>query len=100
MARYAYLWEFRVAEAQRPAFERQYGPEGAWVRLFRQAPGFIGTILLKDRSDPSRYVTVDRWETVDAHREFLARYAREYRELDEQCAGLTISETRIGEFCE
>jgi heme-degrading monooxygenase HmoA len=98
MAGYTYLWEFRVDEAQRPEFERHYGPEGTWTRLFRRAPGFIETLLLHDQSDKSRYVTVDRWQSIEEYRAFMERFCREYRELDQQCATLTASGESLGEY--
>lgn len=100
MAGYTYLWEFRVDETRRSEFELHYGPEGTWTELFRRAPGFIETILLKDRSDESRYITVDRWWSIEEYRAFQAQFSREYRELDERCAALTTSEKSLGEFRE
>lgn len=98
MAEYAYLWEFHVQPECRAQFERHYGPEGTWAALFRQAPGYLGTLLLQDRSDPLRYVTIDRWQSLEAYRAFRARFARQYEELDRQCAGLTAREAPLGEF--
>ena len=44
-----------------------YGPEGDWARLFRTAPGFLGTTLLKGEGPPPEYLTLDRrCETLTA----------------------------------
>lgn len=32
-----------------------------WARLFRAAPGYRGTELLRDEEAPGRYLTIDRW---------------------------------------
>ena len=37
------LWEFRIQEGRGAAFEELYGPEGGWVRLFREARGYERT---------------------------------------------------------
>jgi hypothetical protein len=37
-ARITALWEF----------ESRYGPEGDWAQLFRRAPGYHGSELLRD----------------------------------------------------
>jgi hypothetical protein len=42
------VWEFRVPARQRRAFEKTYGPEGAWVQLFRTGEGYVRTELLRD----------------------------------------------------
>jgi heme-degrading monooxygenase HmoA len=79
-------------------FRRLYGPEGAWVRLFRQAPGYLETHLYRDRSDEARYLTIDRWESEDAFRRFRARFADEFERLDGEGEDLTLEETSLGEF--
>jgi heme-degrading monooxygenase HmoA len=98
MARYCYLWEFHVRPERQAEFERRYGPDGEWVALFRQAPGYIGTQLLRDRSESLRYVTIDRWESFEAYRTFRSQFSRQYEELDRMCEGLTTHEAPAGEF--
>lgn len=98
MAIYTYIWEFHVKPDVREAFERHYGPKGTWAELFRKAPGYIETLLLRDRANACRYLTIDRWQSVEAYHGFKAQFSREYEELDEQCAGLTTQEISIGEF--
>jgi quinol monooxygenase YgiN len=97
---YAYLWEFLVEPDQRGEFEQQYGPRGAWVSLFRQAPGYLGTLLLRDSANPRRFITVDRWQSAAAYQSFCSVFARQYAELDAQCEGLTVKETCLGSFDE
>jgi heme-degrading monooxygenase HmoA len=100
MARFTYLWEFRVAPSAQAQFEFEYGPRGSWVALFREALGYIETILLRDNADPLRYVTVDRWENEDAHNAFRSAHHKEYLEIDRRCQGYTTSEREMGEFTE
>ena len=98
MAGYATVWEFRVHSERRHEFERHYGPQGSWVDLFRQAAGYLGTELLHDRSDPLRYLTIDRWKDADAYRAFRAGFARQYERLDAACEGLAAQEAALGEY--
>ena len=79
-------------------FESHYGPDGSWARLFRQSPGYLGTELWHDRVDSLRYVTIDRWASGDAWKEFRARFAADYERLDRECEGLTAREAPLGEF--
>lgn len=95
---YSYLWEFMVEPARQAEFERQYGPGGSWVGLFRQSPGYIGSELLKDRASPLRYVTIDHWASIEAWREFRTRFAESYEVLDRQCEELTVHEAALGEY--
>jgi heme-degrading monooxygenase HmoA len=98
MAAYTYLWEFLVHPEYAAEFTQVYGPDGAWVSLFRRASGYIDTTLLHDRHDPNRFLTIDRWESAQAHAAFRAACAREYAQLDARCAHLTAQERALGEF--
>jgi heme-degrading monooxygenase HmoA len=97
---HTYLWEFTVKPDHLEEFRRQYGPQGPWVALFRKAPGYLETLLLQDRANPLRFITVDRWESVEAQRSFRSAFAREYAELDVRCAHLTAQEVSLGDFDE
>lgn len=89
------LWEFAVAPARQAAFESRYGPEGDWAQLFRRAPGYLGSELLRDGTDTLRYVTVDRWEDAEAWRAFRRRFADEYERLDRESEALTTHEAPL-----
>jgi heme-degrading monooxygenase HmoA len=92
------LWQFDIAEDKVDAFEAAYGPEGSWAALFRRAPEYLGTELLKDAYVPGRYVTIDRWQNEEAFRAFRAQHDPDYEALDRACDPLTSSESRIGAF--
>ncbi|HEY7825621.1 MAG TPA: antibiotic biosynthesis monooxygenase [Candidatus Acidoferrales bacterium] len=92
------VWEFVASPGQTLEFERCYAPDGRWAELFRRAPGYRGTSLLRDAEEPRRYLTIDRWETAAAHQSMRERLAQEYAALDRACEPLTESERRIGVF--
>lgn len=92
------IWEFRVPESVRDVFLLHYGPEGSWARLFALGEGYLGTELLQDGAEPSRFLTLDRWRSRGDFETFKARYAAQYEELDERCEALTESEHHIGWF--
>ena len=92
------LWEFAVNPSRQKEFENHYGPGGSWARLFRMAPGYVATELLNDRSNPLRYITVDRWSSAEHWHDFRKRYAKEYEALDQECEGFTTYEASLGEF--
>lgn len=97
---YVYIWEFQVSERHRAEFLRHYAPGGTWTQLFALDPAFIQTQLLVDDRTPGRFLTIDRWRTAEAYFRFRERHAEAYADLDQQCAALTESEQRIGEFDE
>ena len=92
------VWEFRVQPGQAAEFERAYGPEGDWARLFRQSPGYRGTELLHDPQDPGRYLTLDRWDGASDFEAFKAEHGKAYQALDEMCEPLCSEERLIGRF--
>ena len=92
------LWEFDVKPGSEELFERTYGPEGEWARLFRRDARYRGTRLLRDVGRERVYVTIDEWESRTAYEEFRKKFAAEYEALDWKCEVLTVSETHLGEY--
>lgn len=70
------------------------------MRLFRHSPGYIETLLLKDRSTSGRYLTVDRWRSEEAYTSFRDEFAQQYAQLDRECERLTTHEALLGAFSE
>jgi len=92
------LWAFTVPASRQAEFESHYGPDGTWVRLFRRADGYFGSELLRDRSDPLRYLTIDRWESSEAWQAFRRQFGAEYERLDRELEGLAARESPLGEY--
>jgi heme-degrading monooxygenase HmoA len=67
-------------------------------KLFRKVPGYINTELLRDETNPNRYVTVDCWETAESYEAFRAQFNKEYETLDAQCERLTKQESLLGKW--
>ena len=95
---YVYVWAFQVKPDCQGQFEKTYGPTGEWVRLFQKATGYLRTELLRDRSTPGRYLTIDYWESEVSHRQFRQEFDGNFRALDKQCEDLTESEELVGHF--
>lgn len=95
---YVYIWEFFVRPGKEEEFVRHYGPDGTWTALFRRAPGFLETILLRNREYPSRFVTVDRWKSADTFAAFRGEFDREFTRLDVRCRELTTREDPLGTY--
>jgi heme-degrading monooxygenase HmoA len=94
----AILWSFDVAPGRVADFERLYGPDGDWARLFSRSPDYQGTELLRDALRPGRYLTIDRWTTAAAFEVFKRDWKAEYEVLDRPGEALTTSETPVGVF--
>lgn len=92
------VWQFEIAEEKTAAFEAAYGPEGEWARLFHGSPEYHGTELLRDAYIPGTYLTIDRWASEEAYRNFRKEHDTAYETLDRRCDALTARETRIGAY--
>ena len=98
MSGYVYLWELIVAPEHVREFAATYGEDGEWVQLFRRAPGYLRTDLIRDPDHPTRYLTIDYWESETAYAAFRSQYAKEFAALDAKCAAWTTSEREMGRF--
>ena len=98
MSEYVYVWEYRVRPERLEEFLELYGEGGGWVRLFQRGAGYLGTRLLRDRRDPLRFLTVDRWSSPEAFRAFRQELASEFEKLDRRGEELTEEERELGTF--
>jgi len=92
------IWEFYVPTEREDQFLATYGPAGSWASLFAKADGYRGTELIRDRDQPSRFLTLDYWLTPEAYRAFRDRFKDEYQALDHQSEALTTEERHLGGF--
>ncbi len=89
------VWEYDVADDAVHDFERAYGADGLWARLFSSASGFGGTELFVSLSRPGRYITVDRFSDQAAWRRFQAEHHDAYVQLDAETERLTLDEREL-----
>lgn len=95
---YLIIWEFRPRKGAENRFQEAYGPQGIWAKFFARGEGFIGTELNLDLKDPTRYLTLDFWESKQAYDAFREAHPAEYQAIDEQCEALTAEEKPLGTF--
>ena len=95
---YLIIWRYDIHAAARDAFEQAYGPTGDWAALFSASPDYLGTHLLREVTQPDRYVTIDFWRTAEAFLDFKTTWHAAYAALDQHCATLTMTETHLGSF--
>jgi heme-degrading monooxygenase HmoA len=95
---YEIFWEYEVRPGQVGAFEKLYGADGEWARLFRQADGYVETRLFRDVDRPTRWLTVDRWRSRASYEGFIRSAGPAYAALDRRGDALTVRERRVGAF--
>jgi heme-degrading monooxygenase HmoA len=98
MPLYVLVWEFHLKPERETDFERHYGDQGTWCRLFQTGIGYKGTKLLKDSQQSNRYITMDYWSSKEHYEQFLKEKQEEYASMDRQCESLTDAESFIGSF--
>jgi heme-degrading monooxygenase HmoA len=91
---FAIIWQYAVPVDRVTDFVRAYSSDGDWAQLFRAAPGYAGTELI--RCDDGRFMTIDRWQNKAAFEQFLVRHRDEYDALDARLAAFTSNELLVG----
>ncbi len=89
------VWEYDVVPSARAEFERAYGPDGAWARLFASSSGFRGTELFASSTSPDRDLTIDRVDDAAAWDDLQATKGEEYRRLDAELEHLTTGQREL-----
>ena len=92
------VWEFHVTASKRGAFETAYGPQGRWAKLFKTGAGYIRTELIRDLTSPTRYLTLDYWQSRGEYEAFRKKNVEAYALIDEKCEALTTKEIEVGRF--
>jgi len=92
------VWEYMARRDRLEEFETLYRPDGAWVKLFKQSPGFVSTTLMQDVKDPLRFMIADRWMSEESYEAFKREFAAEYGELSARGERLHRAEHLIGRF--
>jgi heme-degrading monooxygenase HmoA len=95
---YLIMWEFQVRPGMEKRFEKTYGSDGDWARLFIHDESYIGTDLVHGLNGERTYMTLDFWKSRQAYDDFRKRRLAKYKALDQQCEDLTESEREIGRF--
>jgi hypothetical protein len=90
------LWEYEVKPGCEERFEKVYGPEGDWARLFQSDSHSQETRLVRDAFRRGVYLTMDFWRSRGAYEEFMEGHRAEYKEIDRIGEGMTVKERRVG----
>jgi heme-degrading monooxygenase HmoA len=92
------LWEYEVKPGCEKRFEKAYGPDGDWAKLFQSDSHYREMRLVRDAFHSGVYLTMDFWESRAAYEKFMAEHRREYEALDARGEKMTAKERRIGLF--
>ena len=92
------VWKFRPPEGRENDFHQAYCPTGNWARLFEQASGYRGTVLLRPCEAGDWWLTIDRWDSEADFEAFQRDFGVQYRGLDEELEGVAGEEVFVGAF--
>jgi heme-degrading monooxygenase HmoA len=95
---YLVIWEFQVCPGMERHFEKVYGSNGDWARLFGQDESYIATQLVRELKAGRTYLSLDFWISQESYDAFRRQHLAEYKSLDRKCEKLTESEREIGRF--
>jgi heme-degrading monooxygenase HmoA len=98
MNQFITIWEYKVKPEKKEEFEKLYGQDGDWVRLFHKFPDYIKTEFIKDLNNNDLYLTLDYWKSKEAYNRFKETAKEKFSEIDKKGEKLTLEEKHIGEF--
>ena len=78
--------------------QQAYSGSGHWARLFEQAQGYRGTVLLRPCEAGDWWLTIDRWDTLRDFEAFQDDFGVQYRGLDKELEGVAGEEMFVGAF--
>lgn len=91
---YLIVWKYEVLPDREKEFRAAYGPDGDWFRAFSDHEGYLGTELVGG-DEPNVYVTIDRWESIEAFHAYMVSDRDRYELLDRRFEILTVTEDLV-----
>lgn len=92
------IWKFRPPAGREEEFARAYGADGVWAELFGKAQGYLGTTLYRPDQQGGSWMTIDRWDSLEAFEAFGHDFGEEYRTLDIELNSISGEEEFVGAF--
>jgi len=92
---YELAWLYEVDPGARERFVEAYGPKGTWSRLFAGSPAYLGSQLIEEPGEPTRFVIVDRFTSAHAYADMLEHTRTQYAQLDRETRSLYLSERQL-----
>lgn len=92
------VWKFRPPQGREEEFARAYCSNGDWAHLFRNAPGYRGTILMAPAETGDWWLTLDRWDSRGDFDAFLEVFGEQYRSLDAKLEAVAGEEIFVGAY--
>lgn len=92
------IWEYRVCPEHVSEFISAYSSDGDWAVFFSRSPGYLKTELMQDETSPTRFITIDYWESCSAYKRMKKNLREEYEKLDKKFNAYTLSENHLGTF--
>lgn len=95
---YTILWKYRVLVENQNRFEQEYGPDGAWCKLFSSSQYYLKSILSKSDNSNDTYVLMDVWIDKNSYECFLKESKSSYKDLSLKFQNLYETEEKIGSY--
>ncbi len=99
------VWEFYVLPAREREFQQLNGDYGAWHEFFSRSTQFMGTkclrgleTIVKDGKRARKYLTQDRWLSVEGAYKYIRENHEEFRRLSAENARLAVQKAHLGFF--
>ncbi len=95
---YSIIWKYKITPGSKEKFEYEYGPKGAWFRLFSESGNYTGSFLNWSEEEYNAYILIDTWTDKESYETFKEKNSEVYNRLSVQFENLYEREERVGSF--
>lgn len=95
---YSIIWKYKITPASKEKFEFEYGPAGAWFKLFSKSSNYTGSYLNRNEEDSNVYILIDTWTDKQSYEDFKEKNKEDYNRLSDQFQHLYEREEKVGSF--
>src|SRR5262245_28599436 len=94
----AIMWQFDVKPGCEKEFEQFHGADGEWTRMNRQTRSYLGSSVLRDQTEPARYVVVEYWSEMVVYEQYRSYRSDAIARLEQLRSALVASVQPLGVF--
>jgi hypothetical protein len=95
---YIIVWKYNVKRDYISQFEKEYGTNGTWMKLFEASTDYHGSFLHKSDDEENTYLLIDHWTSKETYEKFKEKNRSKYDSLSIKFEPLYEQEKKIGSF--
>lgn len=94
---YTLVWKYECNPSTASEFEKEYGRNGSWFKLFETNEDYLGQEFIKN-VETGTYLIIDKWISKEVYESFVNENEATYEQFTSKFKSLYTSEEFLGAY--